>query len=63
MSKRLLRLSGVRAKFSGRSSSSIWGDVKAGRLPKPIKIGGICFWPEDEIDQVIERALAERESA
>ena len=40
----LLNISEIRA-LSGRSNASIWRDVKAGRLPAPLKIGaGSSRW-------------------
>ena len=40
----LLNISEIRA-LAGRSNASIWRDVKAGRLPLPLKIGaGSSRW-------------------
>lgn len=38
------------AKLGGRSRSAIYLDLEAGRLPKPIKLGGKLYWRESEID-------------
>lgn len=46
-----------------RSVSSCWRDVKAGRLPKPIKIGQLTFWDAREIHQHIDRLFAQRDAA
>lgn len=41
------RLSG---KLGGRSRSALYLDLKAGRLPPPIKLGGKLYWIEREVD-------------
>jgi prophage regulatory protein len=45
-----LTLNELRAKLGNRSRSAIYLDVKAGRLPRPIKLGGRIYWPEGEVD-------------
>jgi prophage regulatory protein len=46
----ILRLRQVKER-TGRSRSSIYADVKAGRFPRPINIGPRAVgWVEDEID-------------
>ena len=45
-----LTLSELRAKLGNRSRSAIYLDVKAGRLPQPIKLGGRIYWPEGDVD-------------
>ena len=40
-------------KLGGRSRSSIYRDVAAGRLPKPIKFGSTVFWVEAEVDALL----------
>ena len=57
--RRLIRIKAVSEKLGGRSVSSIWADIAAGRLPKPVKLGGSSFWDEDEIDELIEKFNAE----
>ena len=44
----------VRRKLGGRSRTSIYRDVSASRLPKPIKLGGRLYWIEDEIENALE---------
>ena len=47
---KILRLSTV-AHRSGKSPRQIWRDVKAGRFPKPVRIGQRAVgWYEHEID-------------
>jgi len=45
-----LTLTELRTKLGGRSRSAIYLDLSAGRLPKPIKLGGRLYWPEGDID-------------
>lgn len=40
----------VRAKLGGRSRSSIYHDLSAGRLPQPLKLGGKLYWPEEDLN-------------
>jgi len=40
----------LRAKLGGRSRSSIYLDLEAGRLPQPVKLGGRLYWPEGDVD-------------
>ena len=49
-----LSFSQLRQKLGGRSRSSIYRDVKAGRLPVPIKFGQNLFWVEHEVDAALE---------
>ncbi|MDG2407276.1 MAG: AlpA family phage regulatory protein [Paracoccaceae bacterium] len=50
---RYLSFNALRAKLGGRSRSAIYVDLEAGRLPKPIKLGGKLYWPEQEIDDFL----------
>lgn len=45
-----LTLTELRAKLGNRSRSAIYLDLEAGRLPKPVKLGGRLYWADDEID-------------
>ena len=49
----------LRAKLGNRSRSAIYVDLAAGRLPKPIKLGGKLYWPEGDIDAHL-RGLREK---
>ena len=53
-----LTLTELRVKLGNRSRSAIYLDIKAGRLPQPIKLGGRIYWPEGDVD-VHLRSLAE----
>ena len=48
--QRFLTLTELRAKLGNRSRSAIYLDLEAGRLPKPIKLGGRLYWPEGDVD-------------
>ena len=39
--------------LGGRGRSTIYRDVEAGRLPKPVKIGSRLYWNENDIGAVI----------
>ena len=45
-----LNFADLRSKLGDRSRSSIYLDLYAGRLPKPLKLGGRLYWIEDEVD-------------
>jgi prophage regulatory protein len=44
------------------SDTHIWRLVRAGRFPKPVKIGLRNHWVEAEVDQYIADKLAERDA-
>jgi len=46
-----------------RSKAQRWRLIKAGKFPRPIKIGTRNLWPEDEIDAFIKARIAERDNA
>jgi len=56
--KQYLTLSELRAKLGGRSRSAIYVDLKLGRLPQPIKLGGRLYWPEGDVDAHLRDMLA-----
>ena len=45
-----LNSSQLSAKLGGRSRSAIYLDLEGGRLPKPIKLGGRNYWPDEVLD-------------
>jgi len=50
----LIDLTNLRqTKLANRSRSSIYRDLEAGRLPKPVKIGARLYWVEAEVDAAI----------
>jgi predicted DNA-binding transcriptional regulator AlpA len=40
-----------------------WRLVKAGRFPKPLKIGSRCLWVESEIDAWITECIRKRDAS
>lgn len=55
---RYLTLNQTSKKLGNRSRSSILRDIEAGRLPRPVKIGGRLYLEESAIEASIA-ALAE----
>jgi predicted DNA-binding transcriptional regulator AlpA len=45
-----LTLKGLCTKLGGRSRSAVYEDLKKGRLPQPIKLGGRLYWPEGDVE-------------
>jgi len=45
-----LTLKQLCARLGGRSRSAIYLDLAAGRLPRPVKLGGRLYWPEGDVD-------------
>ena len=45
-----LNLNQMSAKMGGRSRSSLYRDVEAGIIPKPVKIGSRLYWIESDVD-------------
>ena len=46
---RLLTFTELRTILGGRGRTTIYRDVAAGLLPKPIKLGSRVYWREDDI--------------
>lgn len=57
--KTYLTLNELRAKLGNRSRSAVYLDLAAGRLPKPVKLGGRLYWPEGEIDACLNNLREE----
>jgi predicted DNA-binding transcriptional regulator AlpA len=51
MTQQYLTFRELRMKLGKRSRSAIYDDLKTGRLPKPIKLGGKNYWPEGDLDE------------
>ena len=43
----------LQVKLGGRGRTTIYRDIKLGRLPKPLKLGARLYWVEAEIDDVL----------
>lgn len=48
--QRRLTLTELRAMLGDRSRSAIYEDLKFGRLPQPLKLGGRLYWGEDDVE-------------
>lgn len=48
-----LNLNQLSMKLGGRSRTSIYRDVEAGRLPKPVKLGSRLYWCESTVDALM----------
>jgi len=57
---KLLDFSRLCQALGGRSRSSVYRDVAAGRLPAPIKLGNRLYWREADIEARIKE-LADAE--
>ncbi|MFD0860414.1 helix-turn-helix transcriptional regulator [Roseovarius aquimarinus] len=51
-----LCFSDLQSKIGGRSRSSVYRDIEAGRLPKPIKFGARLYWVEADVDAALAEA-------
>lgn len=59
----ILRLPEVITK-TGRSRSTLYADIEAGRFPKPVKLGARAIgFVADEVDAWIAARIADRETA
>lgn len=58
---RLLRLPELLNRGLG-SRSAIYERMAVGSFPKPVKIGRLNGWVETEIDEYVERLMADREA-
>ncbi|MEO1405664.1 MAG: helix-turn-helix domain-containing protein [Pseudomonadota bacterium] len=59
------RLISVReaAAVLGCGTSSVWRHAADGKIPQPIRIGGLTRWSEAELSNFIEHAKQAREAA
>ena len=53
----------LQEKLAGRSRSSIYRDLRNGRLPQPFKIGGRPLWSEAEVEEAIARLRSSQAAA
>ncbi|MEO0359518.1 MAG: helix-turn-helix domain-containing protein [Pseudomonadota bacterium] len=56
MERRYLTIAQLSRKLGGRSRSSIYRDVDAGRLPPPLRFGGRVYFAEDDIEAAMVTA-------
>lgn len=50
---RYLTFRELQTKLGNRGRTTIYRDVEAGRLPRPVKIGSRLYWAEADIDAAI----------
>ncbi|MGB3317284.1 MAG: transcriptional regulator [Albidovulum sp.] len=50
---RYLTFNELREKLGGRGRTTIYRDIAAKRLPKPIKLGGLNYFPEQAVDDAL----------
>ena len=60
--KKLLKMSHLIELGLG-SRSSIYERMATGKFPRPVKLGRVNGWPDDEIDAHIQALIAAREAA
>ncbi|WGW04535.1 helix-turn-helix transcriptional regulator [Tropicibacter oceani] len=51
MATKYITFTELRALLGNRSRSAVYNDIDAGRLPKPLKLGGRNYWPLDETEE------------
>lgn len=57
-----LTMLGVKA-ITASGKTKLYEEMKAGRFPKPVKLGRKSVWPESEVRAWIEARKAERSAA
>jgi prophage regulatory protein len=62
--ERMLRLPEVLAVRGGTSKSKLYADIRAGRFPKPVKLGPrVSAWLETDVLAEQQTKIAERDKA
>lgn len=52
----------LQGKLGGRGRTTIYEDIKAGRLPKPLKINKRIYFIESEVEDAMRRAMQPEEA-
>jgi len=52
--QKYISFNGAKQLLGGRSRSSLYRDIKSGRLPSPVKIGQRRYWEIEELIAAIE---------
>jgi prophage regulatory protein len=63
MQKRLVEYDGLRARGIPQGPVQLWRLWKAGKFPRPVKVGSRNAWVESEIDVWIAERIAARDTA
>lgn len=59
MAKRYLSIAQLTEKLGGRSRSSTYREVEAGRLPRPVRIGHRPYFVEDDVEAFVDGLSAD----
>jgi len=51
----------LQERLAGRSRSSIYRDLEAGRLPAPMRFGSRLYWDEQQVTKKLEELLPKGE--
>ena len=60
--KKILSKADLKAKGIDFNNSTLWRKTKAGKFPKPVRVGNRNGWLENEIDEYVESLIAERDA-
>lgn len=55
---RYLTFNELRQKLGGRGRTTIYRDIAAGRLPQPIKLGALNYFPEHLVDEALHAQIS-----
>ena len=55
-----IRFTDVQKKL-GVSRSKVYRLIEDGHIPKPIKLGRLCVWPEEELDKALLKLFPNEE--
>ena len=55
----IISFSQLQELLAGRSRSSIYRDLDAGRLPRPMRFGSRLYWDEQQVIQKLQDFLPE----
>jgi prophage regulatory protein len=52
----------LRKKLGNRGRTTVYRDIENGRLPAPIKLGGLNYFPEHLVDEALMGASVSKKS-
>jgi prophage regulatory protein len=62
MAPKILSKADLKAMGIDFNNSTIWRKTKAGKFPKPVKIGNRNGWVDSEINEWVQGLVAERDN-
>jgi predicted DNA-binding transcriptional regulator AlpA len=62
MAPKILSKADLRARGIDLNNSTIWRKTKAGKFPKPVRVGNRNGWLDNEIDEYVQSLIAERDA-